>query len=157
MVDWMDRIEVSEDETTVIAESLVITNDSDLIDEFVEFFNARDLDGLASMLTDDVDAELVHALGSAGALEGLEDLFIREPLVLLTRGDADGDGIAVVWHPGHAGYLQVGYLAFEFTDEDDDADARITRIEYLEEINAEDLVVEEPDEIDVEEWEVEEG
>jgi hypothetical protein len=156
MVDWMDRIEARDEDIVVLPEPLAATNDSDLIDEFIEFFNARDLDGLAGMLAGDVEAELVHAAGTDGVLNGLEGLFIREPLMLLTRGDADGDGLAVVWHPGESGYQQVGFLAFEFTDEDDD-EALLTRIEYFDEINADDLVVEEPDEIEAEEWEVEEG
>jgi hypothetical protein len=153
MIDWLDRIERSEDAVVIQPPPVAGTNDSDLIDEFIEFFNARDLDSIESMLAADVEAEFVHSIGSVGALIGLEDLFLREPLVLLTRGDADGDALAVVWHPSETGHHTVGYLAFEFTDEDP---GEITRIEYLDELNAEDLVVEEPDEVMAEEWELEE-
>jgi hypothetical protein len=153
MVDWLDRIEQPEDDVVILPPPLAATNDSELIDEFIEFFNARDLDSIGSMLAADVEAEFVHSIGSMGALIGLEDLFLREPLVLLTRGDADGDALAVVWHPTGSGHQTVGYLSFEFTDEDPE---EITRIEYLDELNAEDLVVEEPDEVTAEEWELEE-
>ncbi len=153
MVDWLDRIEQPEDDALILPPPVAGTNDSDLIDEFIEFFNARDLDSIGSMLAADVEAEFVHSIGSVGALIGLEELFLREPLVLLTRGDADGDALAVVWHPGGGGHLTVGYLAFEFTDGDP---GEITRIEYLDELNADDLVVEEPGEVTAEEWELEE-
>jgi hypothetical protein len=153
MTDWLDRVETSEDDMVILPPPLVATNDSDLIDEFIEFFNARDLDSIGTMLASDVEAEFVHSIGSAGALVGLEDLFMREPLVLLTRGDADGDALAVVWHPSGEGHQTVGYLAFEFTDDDP---GELTRIEYLDELNADDLVVEELDEVVAEEWELEE-
>jgi hypothetical protein len=85
MVDWLDRIEQPEDDAVILPPPLAATNDSDLIEEFIEFFNARDLDSIGSMLAADVEAEFVHSIGSVGALIGLEDLFLREPLVLLTR------------------------------------------------------------------------
>jgi hypothetical protein len=154
MTDWLDRVERSEEDVVLMPAPLATTNDSDLIDEFIECFNARDLDGIGELIATDVEAEFVHAVGSAGAMEGLEDLFVREPLVVLTRGDADGDALAAVWHPSAGGQQVVGYLIFEFTDDDP---GRLTRIEYVDELNADDLVIETPDEPVAEEWEVEEG
>lgn len=152
MIDWLDRVNRPAEDVAPPA-PVATSNDSDLIDEFIEFFNARDIDSLVSMLAADIEAEFVHAVGVEGAVEGIEGLFIREPLVLLTRGDADGDALAVVWHPDPTGHCVVGYLVFEFTDLDP---GELTRIEYLEELNAEDLVIEEPDETEATEWETEE-
>ena len=52
MTDWLDRVERSDDDVVVIPAPLPTTNDSDLIDEFIEFFNARDLDGIDELLAE---------------------------------------------------------------------------------------------------------
>jgi hypothetical protein len=157
VIDWIDRMEREpepvDDIDLVEGEDVrpAGTGVDDFVDEFVEFFNARDLEGLAGMLAEDVDAELVHALGSVGAIEGLEELFVREPLVILTRGEVGQEPIAAVWHPSDSGYAGVGYLVFDFDDAEPPA---ISRIDYVDEIDDEGLLVEEPDELSADEWEL---
>jgi hypothetical protein len=162
-MDWIDRIDhdpvafdgmaVDEADPEDDAEVVVLGDPAatDVVDEFVGFFNARDLDGIGDLLSDDVEAEMVRAVGASGAVEGLEDLFIREPLVMLTRASGEDGPIAVLWHPSDSGLAQVGFLEFEFDDGDPPA---VTRIEYVDEMVPEDVMVEPPDELDVEDWEI---
>lgn len=123
-----------------------------LVDEFVDFFNARDLDGIAGLLAEDIQAELVHVNGSVAAvIEGIEDLFMREPSVVLTRGELGNEPVAAVWHPAGDRYVAVGLLAFTFTEGEVEA---IERIDLIDVLDQEDLLLEEPDGSELAEWEV---
>lgn len=134
-----------------------------VIDEFVEYFNARDLDALESMLAGDVDAEFLKVAGSISALEAMEDFFVREPLVLATRGERGVDPIVGLWQPkvgdkdtddgkdDTGEYVSIGYLLFECSEDDEPL---ITRIEYVEELDG-DVLVEEPDDpVEILDWEI---
>lgn len=123
-----------------------------VVDEFIDYFNARDLDGMASLLAEDVQAELIHVNGSAAAvIEGIEDLFLREPSVVLTRGELGSEPVAAVWHPTGDRYVAVGLLAFAFTEGEV---AAIERIELIDQLDQEDLLLEEPEGSELAEWDV---
>lgn len=125
-----------------------------IVDEFIEYFNARDLDGIAGLLAEDVQAELVHVNGSVAAvLEGIEDLFLREPSVVLTRGELGSEPVAAVWHPAGDRYVAVALLAFSFTEGEGEA---IERIDLIDVLDQEDLLLEEPDGSELAEWDVSE-
>jgi hypothetical protein len=154
MVEWVDSITRDADgdgDLDLDADVGQPVRDYDpdaesLVDEFVDLFNARDVDGLGELLWSDVDAEFVHEHGSAGALEGLEDLFVRQPYSILTRGEVGNEPIAAVWRPGdEGGYMQCGFLVFEFSDGDEPL---VSRVEYVEEIDSDDILIEEPDDVD---------
>lgn len=120
-----------------------------MVDEFVECFNARDLDGLRALLSPDVQLEALSAAGVDAAVEALGDLFFREPSIMLTRGEIENEPIAAVWQPGEGRYVGVGYLSFLLTE----VDGRlIERIEYVDEID--ESLVEAPDSSEISEWEV---
>lgn len=124
----------------------IATEDSgaeNVLDEFVDLFNARDLDALASLVSEDLDAEFLKVAGREGAMQALENLFIRQPFTVATRGELGLEPIAALWQPtgeDGSGYVVVGYLVFECSDEDEPL---ITRVEYFEEL--EDVLLEEPD------------
>lgn len=114
-----------------------------VLDEFVDLFNARDIDVLASLVAEDLDAEFLKVAGRQGALEALENLFIRQPFVVATRGERGVEPIVALWQPTGEdgdGYVVVGFLTFECSDEDEPV---ITRVEYFEELD--DVLLEEPD------------
>ncbi len=134
-----------------------------VIDEFVEYFNARDLDAIEGMLSGDVDVEFLKVAGSVSALEAMEDFFVREPLVLATRGERGVDPVVGLWQPqigdkdtddgkdDRGEYVCIGYLLFECSDEDEPL---ITRVEYVEELDG-DVLVEEPDDaVEIIDWEI---
>lgn len=71
----------------------------DCIEAFTEAYNARDLDALLELVRDDTEApglgnDLDHLP------EAIEDLWERRPSTVLTRGDLDGQVLAVMWELG---------------------------------------------------------
>lgn len=120
-----------------------------VVGEFVEYFNARDLDGLRTLLSDDVAAEVVSAVGVDATIDAIGDLQFREPSVMLTRAEIDNEPIAAVWQPSEGRYVAVGYLSFMIAE----VDGRlIERIDYVDEID--ETLVEAPDASELAEWEV---
>lgn len=125
----------------------------DLLDEFVELVNARDLDGLTEVLAPDVTAEFLDSTSRFGVIEGLNELVLRNSTLMATRGDLGSEPIAALWifDQEKAGYDLVGYLTFEMTDSNE----LIQRLDYVEELSGlEDLVIETPESLEVPEWEV---
>ena len=93
----------------------------------------------------------------------MEDFFVREPLVLATRGERGVDPVVGLWQPqigdkdtddgkdDRGEYVCIGYLLFECSDEDEPL---ITRVEYVEELDG-DVLVEEPDDaVEIIDWEI---
>lgn len=159
--------ELGEEEDAYEAEAPTPATDDvgaeNVIDEFVDYFNARDLDALEGMLAGDVDVAFLKVAGSVNALEAMEDFFVREPFVLATRGEWGVDPVVGLWQPkvgdkdtddgnDESGeYFSIGYLLFECSDDDEPL---ITRIEYVEELDG-DVVVEEPDDpVEILDWEI---
>jgi hypothetical protein len=123
-----------------------------LVVEFVDLFNARDMDSLAELLAADAESSFLHESSGSGVIEGLEDLIFRRPDVVTTRGDLGTDPVAAVWFldadTDH--YRLCGFFTFDLADGETPL---IGRIELIEELPDEDLVVETPDDSERPEWE----
>ena len=115
-------------------------------DEFVELFNARDLDTIAELVTSEVTSDLFDGTGVESAVQGLAGLLRRYPQLIATRGEDGNRPIVALWVPDEQErYRLMGYLEFG-TDEE-----LIDRITYVDTPGS-DLLVEEPDEDELAEW-----
>jgi hypothetical protein len=74
-----------------------------LRDEFVDAFNARDLDALIALARPDVECPDIHGDGVAALAEEVSAIWERSPAALLTRGFLDDDPCAVAWLPDEEG------------------------------------------------------
>ena len=125
-----------------------------LRDEFVDAFNARDLDALISLARPDVECPDIHGDGVAALADEVGAIWERSPAALLTRGFLDDEPCAVAWLPDEEGCWSRAALV-TFDDDDgllsvvslpDDADA-------LDRAEAEDPSGEEQEEgVDWVEW-----
>lgn len=93
-----------------------------LRDEFVEAFNARDLESLLSLVAEDVECPDRGGDGAAVLAEQLEAIWERSPAAMLTRGflqtDSAGTPVAVAWLPDEDGcWSRVSLVCFD-TDGD---------------------------------------
>jgi len=70
-----------------------------LRDEFVDAFNARDLDALLSVVAADVECPDRHAVGMTALAQEVTDIWHRAPGVILTRAFLDDAPCAVAWLP----------------------------------------------------------
>lgn len=122
------------------------------LDEFVDAFNARDLELLAELIAPDVEADLVGASSRDEALGGFDDLILRNPTLLLSRGDLGPEPIAVAWvfDLDTDDFRALGYVT---VDLDDSTESLIQRIVYVDELpDTDELVMETPDRDDLSEW-----
>lgn len=122
------------------------------LDEFIEAVNARDLELLAELMAPDVEADLVGASSRDDALEGFNDLILRNPTLLLSRGDLGPAPIAVAWvfDLDSDDFRALGYVA---VDLDDSEESLIQRIVYVDELpDTDELVMETPERDDLSEW-----
>ena len=113
---------------------------AELRDEFVEAFNARDLDALLSLVHPDVECPDAAGDGAAVLAEEIEAIWERSPGAILTRGflrtEASGMACAVAWLPDEDGCWSRAALVCFDTDGElltlvevpDDADA-LERVE----------------------------
>ncbi len=124
-----------------------------LVIEFVDLFNARDMDALAELLASDAESSFLHESSRAGVIEGLEDLVFRRPDVVTTRGDLGTAPVAAVWFldadTDH--YRLCGFFTMELAVGETPLIGRIDLIEEL--ADDDDLVVETPDDSERPEWE----
>jgi hypothetical protein len=74
-----------------------------LRDEFVDAFNARDLDALLALVDRDVDLPDLDGDGARAFAEALEGIWERSPGALLTRAFLDEAPCAVAWLPDEDG------------------------------------------------------
>ncbi len=124
-----------------------------LLDEFVDVVNGRDLDGLGELLAADAEAEFLGEMSGRGVADGFNDLFLRYPTLLVTRGDIGSDPIVAVWIFDRVAdrFDPFGYMTLEVSDSEDPL---IQRVVYTDELsNVEDLVVETPERSELPEWE----
>lgn len=124
-----------------------------VLDEFVELVNGRDLDGLSDLLASDAEADFLSETSREGVVDGFSDLFLRNPTLLLTRGDLGPEPIVAVWAFDFEGdrFDLSGYMTLDIGDSED---ALILRISYVDELaDTDDLVVESPDRSELPEWE----
>lgn len=127
-----------------------VAGDENVIDELVDYFNARDFEGFGELLAEDVTSDFLDLAGRAGLTESLTDLAIRNPGLVLTRGELGNEPVAVAWTPGeeHA-YRMIGFLSFTFTD---DTDVLVDHVQYDDRPgDSDDLLAEEPDPDDIQE------
>lgn len=120
--------------------------------ELVDLVNARDLEAVAELLAEDVEARFLDALSRSDAIEGLNDLLLRYPTLLLTRGDLGAEPVAAVWmiESEEERYDLVGYLTVEI---DEAGDGFVTHVDYVDELpESDDLVVETPESGEYGEW-----
>jgi hypothetical protein len=85
---------------------LLPTQDTDLEalrDEFVDAFNARDLDAVLAIVGDDVETPDLGGEGVATLTDELTGIWSRWPGAMLTRAFLDAQPCAVAWLPGEDG------------------------------------------------------
>lgn len=124
-----------------------------VLDEFVDMVNGRDLDGLSDLMAPDAQSDFLSATSRESVVDGFNDLFLRNPNLLTTRGDRGSEPIVALWlfdfegdHFDLSGYVTI--------DVDDSEDALITGVTFVEDISeTEDLVLETPDRAELPEWE----
>ncbi len=99
------------------------------IDELVDYFNARDFESVGALLDPGVSSAWLEVTGRDAVAAALMDLALRNPGVVLTRGELGQEPVAVAWVPGEEhGYRRMGYLTFAYAD--GDGDAPIEHIDY---------------------------
>ncbi|HVM20153.1 MAG TPA: hypothetical protein VM307_09355 [Egibacteraceae bacterium] len=74
-----------------------------LRDEFVDAFNARDLDSIVTLAHRDVECPDIHGDGIEALSEEISAIWERSPSVLLTRAFLEGEPCAVGWLPDEEG------------------------------------------------------
>lgn len=124
-----------------------------LLDEFVDMVNGRDLDGLSDLMASDAQSDFLGATSRETVVDGLNDLFLRNSNLLATRGDRGSEPIVALWVFDFEGdrFDWSGYVTL---DVDDSEDALITGITFVDDISeTDDLVVETPDRAELPEWE----
>jgi hypothetical protein len=115
-------------------------------DEFVELFNARDLDTISEMATQTISSDLFDGAGPESAVHGLAGLVRRYPQLIATRGEDGNEPIVALWIPDEQNrYQMMGYLVLSTEGE------LVDRISYVDTPGT-DLLVEEPDPDELAEW-----
>ncbi len=88
-----------------------------LRDEFVDAFNARDLDALLALASDDIECPDIHGDGVQALADEVASIWERSPSALLTRGFLDGEPCAVGWLPDEdGGWSRVALVCFAGDD-----------------------------------------
>ncbi len=128
--------------------------EEDVIHAFIEYVNAKDWDGVAGLLSSNVELSLGGPIEAGEVISSLTELTLNHPGMLLTRGDRGTEPVAVAWIPDGEGkpWIQVGFFTFSLVDGSDHP-----LIEYLDYTDVpdddNDLVAEEPALDEVSEWE----
>lgn len=123
-----------------------------VLDEFIEDMNGRDMDGLAELLALDAEAVFLDEYSRDGVVSGFNDLLLRNPTTVLTRADYGADPIVALWTYDReaGGFDPFGYLILELSEAQG---ALIQRVEYVEDLgDPDDLVVEVPERSELPEW-----
>ncbi|MEX1091693.1 MAG: hypothetical protein WEF28_00920 [Acidimicrobiia bacterium] len=138
--------------TEPFAASYSVDRDNSLVG-FVERFNARDWEGVSDLLAEDVTSDFFQATTAEDLIEGMIDLMLRYPTLVVTRGDLGHDPVAAAWllDQDLERYGLVGYFRIELDDNDEPL---IANLEYIEEVpNTPDAVFEPPESTEIDEWE----
>lgn len=123
-----------------------------VLDEFIEVVNSRDMDGLTELLAPDAEAMFLDEYSRDGVVSGFHDLLMRNPTTVLSRADYGTDPIAALWTYDREadGFDPFGYFMFELSDTQT---GLIQRVEYVEAVDdPDDLVVETPENSELPEW-----
>jgi hypothetical protein len=137
--------------TAAPPESYSVELDNTLVG-YVETFNARDWEGVSDLLAEDVTSEFFGASKAEELIDGMTDLILRYPTLVVTRGDLGRDPIAAAWLLDQElnRYGLVGYFRFELDDSDEPL---IENLEYIMEIpDTPNAVLEPPEVSDIAEW-----
>lgn len=85
---------------------------------FVEAFNARDLESLLELVTDDIEFGDASVEGTEALADEIVAIWERSPGVLLTRAFGDGGPCAVAWRPDEDGcWSRAALLSFDAADD----------------------------------------
>ncbi|MGH8902573.1 MAG: nuclear transport factor 2 family protein, partial [Egibacteraceae bacterium] len=149
VVDASDDIVIDEDRRTDEDQPASDVDLESLRDEFVDAFNARDLDAVLGIVDENVETPDTTCDGAANLAEELQAIWERSPGAILTRAFLDGNACAVAWLPDEDGcWSRAALVCFDFDVEvglltvvavPDDADA-------LDRAEADDPTGSEPDE-----------
>jgi hypothetical protein len=123
-----------------------------VLDELADLVNARDLDGCTEMLAPDAVSDFLGGTSAATLVDGLGEMLLRNPSLILTRGETGAEPILAAWlfDSEEDGYDLVGYFTVELTETED---RLIQQLEYVDEIiDPDQLTVEVPEHTDLPEW-----
>ena len=143
---------VEPESTDPLIASYAVDRDNSLVG-FVETFNARDWEGVSDLLAEDVTSDFFQATTAEDLIEGMIDLMLRYPTLVVTRGDLGHDPVAAAWllDQDLERYGLVGYFRIEVDESDEPL---IANLEYIEEIpDTPDAVFEPPEGTEIDEWE----
>lgn len=98
-----DVVAIDEDRRTDAEQPTSDVDLEALRDEFVDAFNARDLDAVLAIVHEDVETPDTTGDGAASLAEELEAIWERSPGAILTRAFLDGRACAVAWLPDEDG------------------------------------------------------
>lgn len=138
--------------TDPLALSYSVDRDNSLVG-FVETFNARDWEGVSDLLAEDVTSDFFQATTAEDLIEGMIDLMLRYPTLVVTRGDLGHDPVAAAWllDQDLGRYGLVGYFRIEVDESDEPL---IANLEYIEEVpDTPEAVFEAPESTEIDEWE----
>ena len=125
-----------------------------VVDELVDFFNARDLEGIRELLDVEVSAPFFGGTGADLTMQGIGELVLAYPGIVSTRGELGDEPVLVAWIPGETHiYRRMGYFRFTFADGDENGEELIEHIDYSDEIDDGTLLAEQPDPADMAEGE----
>ncbi|MDP8957885.1 MAG: hypothetical protein M3N51_01500 [Actinomycetota bacterium] len=125
-----------------------------VLQAFIDYFNARDLEGVTELLSEEVSSDFFDASTSEDMLEGMSDFLLRHPTVVLTRGELGQEPVVVAWAADleDEEYHSLGYFTFTFTDGEDGAS--IDHISYVDRPDdTGELLAEQPEPDEIAEWE----
>jgi hypothetical protein len=118
-----------------------------LRDAFVEAYNARDLEVILQLVSEDVETPALSGGGDDALAEELPAVWERSPIAILTRAIVNDAPAAVAWLPDERGrWTRAGLMTF------DSDRGRLTVVEMpddddaLEQALAEDPIGDPPDE-----------
>lgn len=98
---------------------------------FVEAFNARDLDAILELVSDDVETPDLTGDGRDSLAEELQAIWERSPGALLTHAALEDTPAAVAWLPDDGGnWCRAAIMTF------DSDDGRLTVVEMPEDVDA---------------------
>lgn len=138
--------------TEPLAPSYSVARDNSLVG-FVDTFNSRDWEGVSDLLAEDVTSDFFQATTAEDLVEGMIDLMLRYPTLVVTRGDLGHDPVAAAWllDQDLERYGLVGYFRIEVAESDEPL---IANLEYIEEVpDTPDTVFEPPEGTEIDEWE----
>jgi hypothetical protein len=114
VVNTDDDVILTEEERLATPEPTGDVDLQSLRDEFVDAFNARDLDAVLAIVHEDVETPDTPGDGAASLAEELEAIWERSPEAILTRAFLDDRPCAVAWRPDEDGcWCRAALVSFD--------------------------------------------